>query len=413
MKYKFIKNLGSGSYGQVVLAEDRNKELFAVKKFPLYDKSSYLSFKNEIKILKKIKHKNLIKIFDYYKDRSFIYLVMEYAPYGDLDNYIRSLKNKGKLISNNTIDNIISQVTEGIDYLHINNIIHRDIKTSNILVFNENLFKITDFGVSKSLEQNKYAYTNIGTPYYMAPEIICGKPYNYSVDYWALGCMIYKLLCNKYPFEARNIGALILKIKRGYFNLNEIPIKYRNLISKLLKTNIYDRGDKKDVIKFLKSLVVNNIEDKVPYENKLVERVTPKIKNNISPNLLYKIEQHKLKQIDQHKLKPIDQHKLKPIEYKISDFNSKYNYPEKIEKKQDLPPINYKIKQDILIKPKVDCWNIGKIRKEKERLLNKKKLPPIHLKDIHNIKTRDIPKKNKKKDFIKFNRENIILMHKR
>ena len=106
----------------------------------------------------------------------------------------------------------------GLEYCHEKQIIHRDIKTSNILVFEKNLFKITDFGISKCMDSNRFAYTNIGTPYYMAPEIVCGQPYDFSVDYWALGCMIYKLLTKKYPFEARNIGALVLRIKRGMYN---------------------------------------------------------------------------------------------------------------------------------------------------------------------------------------------------
>ena len=166
MKYKFIKNLGKGSYGDVYLAKKHDDQMnVAIKKFPIYDKNSYLSFKNEIKILKKIKHKNLVKIYDYYKDSRNIYLVMEYAPLGDLDNYTRSLYNKQKYIDDNFVDNVLSQVTEGIHYLHKNKIIHRDIKTSNILVFENNLFKITDFGISKSLDYHNFAYTNIGTPY--------------------------------------------------------------------------------------------------------------------------------------------------------------------------------------------------------------------------------------------------------
>lgn len=398
MKYKFIKNVGNGSYGEVFLAKSKEEELYAIKKFPLYDKSSYSSFKNEIKILKKINHKNLVKIYDHFKDRSYIYLVMEYAPLGDLDNYIRSLRKQGKILSENTLDNIISQVTEGIDYLHVNNIIHRDIKTSNILVFNENLFKITDFGVSKNLEMNNYAYTNIGTPYYMAPEIICGKPYTYSVDYWALGCMIYKLLTNKYPFEAHNIGSLILKIKRGHFNVYSLPIKYKELVIKLLKNEIYHRGNKKDVLKFLKKLAIEDSKNEVIIPPQKLYA----IKRKVERNFIYESKLAK-KQF----LKPIDK------EFKIKENIKNINndrYDLCNLEKRELPPI-----KDKVIKPKINCWNYDLLKKERKNLLKKKKekLPPIHLKDIHNIKTKDMPMKNNKKDFIKFNRQNIILMHKR
>ena len=383
MKYKFKKNLGNGSYGEVILAEDINKNSFAIKKFPLRDKSSYASFKNEVKILKRIKHKNLIKIYDYYKDRSYIYLVMEYAPLGDLDNYIRCLQKKGKIISQNTIDNIISQVTEGIDYLHCNNIIHRDIKTSNILVFNDNLFKITDFGISKNIANAHFAYTNIGTPYYMAPEIFSGRPYTYSVDYWALGCMIYKLLTDKYPFEALNIGALVLKIKKGKVNLNKLPYRYRELLSKLLTSQTRLRGNKKDVFTFLKNSIINN---KQKENSNKKEIILPKINQNLISNI----------------------HNKKNI-YKKLENNDFY---QKVEKEKSnkviLPPLYLNN-----VKPKIDCWNLHKIKKEKKLMLKKKKLPPIHLKDIHKVKSKEIPMKNNKKDFIRFNRENIILMHKR
>ena len=366
MKYKFLKNLGNGSYGEVFLAEDKEKKTFAIKKFPLYDKSSYASFKNEIKILKKIHHKNLVKIYDHFKNRSYIYLVMEYAPLGDLDNYIRSLKKQNKILSTNTVDNIISQVTEGIDYLHNNNIIHRDIKTTNILVFNDNLFKITDFGVSKNLEKNNFAYTNIGTPYYMAPEIICGKPYNYSVDYWALGCMIYKLLTNKYPFEAHNIGGLILKIKKGNFNLYKLPSKYRELVRKLLKNEIHYRGDKNDVFKFLKDSVLDDDHCELIPRKRVELKNLPSINNNIIPPPIYKEpDVFKVNKPNIKILNPINQKIKEPI---INKHNDRY-YLYKI-KKRNLPPI--KDDCDNLIKPKVDCWNYNKIKKDKERGLKKK-----------------------------------------
>ena len=168
MGYKFIKLLGKGSYGSVYLAKNQKNpkidEYVAIKKFYINDKTSYKSFKNELKILKKIDNKYLVKIFDYFQDSEYMYIVMEYAPEGDLEEYIGSKYNKGKLVSNKFIDTVLYQINEGLSVLHKKNIIHRDIKTSNILVFNENLVKITDFGVSKILNNNKLAYSKIGSP---------------------------------------------------------------------------------------------------------------------------------------------------------------------------------------------------------------------------------------------------------
>ena len=256
MGYKFIKLLGKGSYGTVYLAKNESSQstndYVAIKKFSIRDKTSYSSFKNELQIFKKIESDYLIKILDYYKDSDYIYLVMEYAPHGDLEEYIRSFYSKRKKINTKFVDTIIYQVSEGLKVLHKNNIIHRDIKTSNILVFNKNLIKITDFGISKILDNNALAKSSIGTPYYMSPEIIKGIPYDFSVDFWALGCLIYKVLTNYYPFEASNMPLLIAKIKSGKYNLSIIPTKYKRIVSKLINENL-NRGTKKDINNFIMS----------------------------------------------------------------------------------------------------------------------------------------------------------------
>ena len=243
MGYKFIKLLGKGSYGTVYLAKNESSQYtndyVAIKKFSIRDKTSYSSFKNELQIFKKIESDYLIKILDYYKDSDYIYLVMEYAPHGDLEEYIRSFYSKRKKINTKFVDTIIYQVSEGLKVLHKNNIIHRDIKTSNILVFNKNLIKITDFGISKILDNNALAKSSIGTPYYMSPEIIKGIPYDFSVDFWAFGCLIYKVLTNYYPFEASNMPLLIAKIKSGKYNLSIIPTKYKRIVSKLTIAFMY------------------------------------------------------------------------------------------------------------------------------------------------------------------------------
>jgi serine/threonine protein kinase len=456
MKYKFINNLGKGSYGDVYLAENKDTKKVAIKKFPMYDKSSYMSFKNEIKILKKIKHKNLVKIYDYYKDRRNIYLVMEYAPLGDLDNYTRCLYKKHSSLDDDFVDNVISQVTEGIDYLHKNKIIHRDIKTSNILVFEKNLFKITDFGISKCMDSNRFAYTNIGTPYYMAPEIVCGQPYDFSVDYWALGCMIYKLLTKKYPFEARNIGALVLRIKRGMYNSNNIPYKYKQLLDKLLQSNRKDRGNKDTVYDYLKKICFSKNDT----FDIIKDKELPKMKNKPTLNMIYndyKIipDVNKKNNILKPIIKDDDKSdKLLPNlfrnkkKYIIENrrYNHIYNYKNEIKKLDPIgkpivdpivnPIVNPIVKPIVdpivnpivkpIVKPTVDPivnpmhnprYNFNNKRKYQYKIKNiknnKKKLKPIILKNIHNIKTMDMPMKNNKKDFIKFNKQNIILMHKK
>ena len=422
--YKIIKLLGAGSYGSVYLAKSKfsnnESEHVAIKKFQLHDKKAYLSFKNEIKIFKKIKSDYLVKILDYYRDSRYMYLVMEYAEKGDLEQYIRSAYKRKNKIDTKFIDTVIYQITEGLNTLHKNNIIHRDIKSSNILVFNDNLVKITDFGVSKLLENNNLlANTSIGTPYYMSPELVNGTPYNYSVDFWAFGCLIYKMLTNKYPFEANNIGALFYKIMKGKYNLSKIPFKYKNIISKLLDEK-FKRADEKDLYEFILS-----------NSNSFLRMKKPKKIDSISPIYL---EKEEVKDVNIKK-------KFNPVYEKLDPINNKYKMKLKeidniYNKKSDIPKVNYKLPE---LKPinryrKKEIYNIYQKKnnlqklepinnfKKPEPISNFKKPEPIN-NNIYNVNKRYNmlepldnqykPRKKYKKDFIKINIQNIKKMERK
>lgn len=396
--YKIIKNLGQGSYGSVYLAKNlvskSNDEYVAIKKFLMNDKSSYNSFKNEVKILKRIKSDYLVRIIDYYKDSQYMYLVMEYAPKGDLEGYIRSLFRNNRKINYKFLDTVIYQLTEGLNVLHKNNIIHRDIKLPNILIFDDNLVKITDFGVSKLLENGKLSTdTAIGTPYYMSPEVVKGTPYNYSVDFWALGCLIYKFLTNKYPFEASNIALLCNKIVKGKYDLSIIPFKYKNIVKKLLEIG-KNRADEKDLFQF----ILSNSNSFIKKKNQLnpINKKTYRIENEkvvISSDNPYRkklepiIENSKLPISKKFKTKEIEEltKKLEPIN-KI--YKQKLKKLELIDNpyRKKLEPIaeNYKFKKN----------NINNYLDNPFPKVNKKKLEPIN-----NAKY--------KKDFVKFNIQNI------
>ncbi len=417
MGYKFIKMLGKGSYGTVYLAKNESNlnidEYVAIKKFFINDKNSYKSYKNELKILKKIKSKYLIKIFDYYRDSQYMYIVMEYAPEGDLEDYIRRKYNRGMKINNNFIDTVLYQINEGLSTLHKEKIIHRDIKTSNILVFNENLVKITDFGVSKILENNNLAYSNIGTPYYMSPEMLNGNPYNYMVDFWALGCVIYKMLTNKYPFEANNIGTLIYKIKSGRYDLSTIPFKYKKIVAKLIN-NKNERANNKEIDNFIISncnTIVNFYE--LNCQNNL--KSSPIKTSNLNKNILKPI--NNTNQVVENKLKPIEQkyknlipiknryqnveNKLKPIEQKYKNLipieNKYQNVENKLkpaeQKYNKLMPIKnrYQIVEDKLKPVEQKYKKLMPI--ENRHQIVEDKLKPIeqkYLKNVNKIENKNI-----------------------
>ena len=121
----------------------------------------------------------------------------------------------------------------GLEYLHKNKVLHRDIKTLNMFLSKEEDIRIGDLGVAKVLEDTtNFAHTMVGTPYYLSPEMCEQKPYNEKSDIWALGCIMYELATYKHPFDATNQGALILRILKGRFT--PIPTTYSVDLAELI-----------------------------------------------------------------------------------------------------------------------------------------------------------------------------------
>ena len=251
MVYRKIKLLGRGSYGSVYLAKDTETlKKYAIKKI-LLNNTTYNSCINEIKIMTKIKSPYIIEIYDYFKIKNYLYIVMEYAPYGDLFSYIQERKRKNKSISYRSIKYVICSISKGLRDLHRNNIIHRDIKPCNILICKGKKIKIADFGISRIVE---------GTPYYICPEIINGCRYSYSIDHWSLGCIFYELLTFKRPFMSNNLLNLYYKIQRGNYNIKILPIKYIYIIKGLLNKSPLLRFNEREILDFFDDSSSYNIK---------------------------------------------------------------------------------------------------------------------------------------------------------
>ena len=204
--YKIIKYLNQGSYGKIYLVEKKDtKNLYALKSIKIFgiDRYNKVSILNEIKILLINNSEFLLKCYDIFIHNKKLCIITEYIDGGDLDNYIKknSLKEE-ELIK------IFLKICVGIQALHYNNIIHRDIKPANILITKKGEIKICDFGICKFLDYNKVTNTCIGTPFFMSPEQMTNQYYDYKIDVWGIGCVLYYLLYKKYPFNAPNIHQL-------------------------------------------------------------------------------------------------------------------------------------------------------------------------------------------------------------
>ena len=203
---KYIETLDHGAFGTVihVIETSTNKDL-AVKVINKNNskQTSINKMKEEISILKKLNHENIVKFIGYFETNNQFLIKMEYIKYGTLSNWIKKHKN----ITEEEASIILYHILSAVSYLHSKQICHRDIKPENIMLGKENdlhSIKIIDFGLSAQhfdkLKNNDYC----GTYIYMAPEQIEKKLYFISVDIWSIGILMFMLLNNgKHPFYVK------------------------------------------------------------------------------------------------------------------------------------------------------------------------------------------------------------------
>lgn len=180
---------------------------------------------------------------------------MEYADGGTLAQLI----SKSSQLSEQQVLTLFLQCVAAIQYMHQNNILHRDLKTANVFLTKDNLIKVGDFGISKVMSTKGQAQTVLGTPYYISPEMCEGKTYDTKSDIWALGCILYEMACLQKTFRGDNLPALVNKIMSGTFD--PIPSVYsdglKNLVASLLQKDPALRPTGKELLIRVKRLLEN------------------------------------------------------------------------------------------------------------------------------------------------------------
>lgn len=201
----------------------------------------------EVYILKKIRHSNIIRLFEVFQSPKHFLLVMEYADGGDLLQFVK----KRQHLDEETAKRIFKQVVHGIAHCHCRSVLHRDIKLDNILMDEEGGIKICDFGVSRLITKNQSIQEQCGTPAYLAPEIISDKGYRgYYVDLWSLGVLLYAMLQGTVPFKAKSLESLLALIMKGklYYPVG-ISDNATNLIESMLKIQPDERISIPNILK--------------------------------------------------------------------------------------------------------------------------------------------------------------------
>jgi len=235
--FEIIEKLGSGGFSKVYKVKRKiDDQIYALKKVQILNLSEKqkLSSLNEIRVLASIKSKYVVNYKEAFLDEkdSTLCLVMEYADRGDLANRIKQQKKRGKYFNEKDIWRVFIQLLKGLKSLHDLEILHRDIKSSNIFLFSDGTAKLGDLNVCKILSNNNLGHTQAGTPSYAAPEVWMEKPYGLKSDIWSLGCVLYEIIALHCPFRGENIVELYNKILIGEFS--KVPNKFSDELNWVL-----------------------------------------------------------------------------------------------------------------------------------------------------------------------------------
>eukprot|EP00127_Corallochytrium_limacisporum_P006714 Clim_evm3s234 gene=Clim_evmTU3s234 len=272
--FKLHSTLGTGSFGRVYLAQDRDDGEFVALK--VLRKSKVVKLKqvehtlNEKNFLQGLKFPFIVDLKVSFKDNANLYMVLEYIPGGELFSYLRQ---SGRL-PQDTVVFYTAQVAMVFEYLHSLNLVYRDLKPENLLLDANGYLKITDFGFVKMVTDR--TWTLCGTPEYLAPEIILSKGYNQAVDWWALGILLYEMLCGYPPFYADQPLKIYEKILAGRIRYPpHVSNEARDLVRNLLQIDITKRygnlrGGVKDIkrhplFKTIDWTAIYNRADPAPY----------------------------------------------------------------------------------------------------------------------------------------------------
>ena len=247
-RYQIIKSIGEGGMANVYLAYDtildRNVAVKVLRGDLATDEKFVRRFQREALSASSLSNPNIVEVYDVGEDNGEYYIVMEYVEGKHLKNL---LKKRGKLTVPEVID-IVLQITSGLSVAHDSYIIHRDIKPQNILILDNGLVKITDFGIAVAMNATQLTQTNsvMGSVHYLPPEQASGKGATLQSDIYSIGILMYELLTGKLPFKGDNAVEIALKhLKEPMPSIRdeypEIPQSVENIILKATAKNPKNR----------------------------------------------------------------------------------------------------------------------------------------------------------------------------
>nr|XP_042137482.1 serine/threonine-protein kinase Nek11 isoform X5 [Peromyscus maniculatus bairdii] len=238
-RYVLQQKLGSGSFGTVYLVSDKKakqgEELKALKEISVGELNPNETFQAnvEAQLLSKLNHPAIVKFHASFVEQNNFCIITEYCEGRDLDYKIQEYKEAGKIFPENQIVEWFIQLLLGVDYMHERRILHRDLKSKNIFLKNNQL-KIGDFGVSRLLMGScELATTLTGTPYYMSPEALKHQGYDAKSDIWSLACILYEMCCMDHAFAGSSFLSVVLNIVEG--DTPSLPERYPQELNTIME----------------------------------------------------------------------------------------------------------------------------------------------------------------------------------
>lgn len=278
--YKLLGKLGNGSFGNVYQAISKNGSEVAIKVIPKSKFQSYEDYSavtREISIMKSLSHPNIVKFFDSFQSNAEIYIVMEYCRGKNLYDFV--IERERLQETESSI--IFAQIVNAVNYLHSNNLIHRDLKLSNIIIEDNMHIKLIDFGLCDFYDKNKPLTTFCGSPSYNPPESYTREPFDgKKADMWSLGVILYELVTGQHPWNIFNTQEIESQIKTASYPVPlYLSVFVIDLISRLLQIPPVNRLDPPQVLNH--TWITSRIEQ-IPYIEKASQCLPPLIRRSIS-----------------------------------------------------------------------------------------------------------------------------------
>eukprot|EP00656_Telonema_subtile_P055675 TRINITY_DN8690_c0_g1_i1.p1 TRINITY_DN8690_c0_g1~~TRINITY_DN8690_c0_g1_i1.p1 ORF type:complete len:416 (-),score=94.57 TRINITY_DN8690_c0_g1_i1:392-1639(-) len=234
-RYQKIKTIGRGAHGVVRLVKTRDGGHAVMKKVDLTslgDKQRHSALQ-EIQLLYRLEHPAIISYHEAFVFEGHLMIAMDYAAGGDLQGRVSAQKKLGQPFPEPVVLEWFSQVLMALQFIHGHKVVHRDLKAGNVFLTDAGRIKLGDFGIARVLGgTHEMASTVVGTPYYLAPEIIESKPYSTPADMWSAGVLLFEMAALELPFQATNMPALMLRIV--FRKMEQLPKHVSSTISELV-----------------------------------------------------------------------------------------------------------------------------------------------------------------------------------